>query len=182
MMFLRKWSSRLSTTRELKLLIQAVKQLITKNQAQFEVFAPRRSSFAPRRRQKKTQRQNLGVDSRQGAEVLSGRQILSPYEDDDEFSIENGNVDEIVDPNLEGSIVKECFELYLDVVMKCLAESGVERPSTGDVLQNFFAAMKLQKNGGNVQNGKFSRNDNLKDYSDLTPGIEFSDIMMSVGR
>ncbi|GAU34416.1 hypothetical protein TSUD_217560 [Trifolium subterraneum] len=77
--------------------------------------------------------------------------------------IENGNVDEIVDPNLEGNIVKECFELYLDVAMKCLAESVVERPSTGDVLENLFAAMKLQKNGGNVQNGKFSRNDNLKD-------------------
>ncbi|GAU34417.1 hypothetical protein TSUD_217570 [Trifolium subterraneum] len=60
--------------------------------------------------------------------------------------------------------------------------SGVERPSTGDVLQNLFAAMKLQKNGGNVQTEKFSRNDDLKDYSDLTPGIEFSDIMMPVGR
>ncbi|WJX28695.1 hypothetical protein P8452_17380 [Trifolium repens] len=68
------------------------------------------------------------------------------------------------------------------VAMKCLAERGVERPSTGDVLQDLFAAMKFQKNGGNVQNGKFSRNDDLKDYSDLTPGIEFSDIMMPIGR
>ncbi|CAJ2648211.1 unnamed protein product [Trifolium pratense] len=120
-------------------------------------------------------------------EVLSARQALNPCEDDDEqlnlaewakLCIENGNVDEIVDPNLEGSIVKECFELYLDVAMKCLAERGVERPSTGDVLQNLFSAMKLQKNGGNVQNGKFSRTE----YSDLTPGIEFSEIMMPVGR
>jgi hypothetical protein len=129
-------------------------------------------------------------------EVLSARHaLISPYDDDDDdddehlnlaewakFCIENGNVEEIVDPNLEGSIVKECFELYLGVAMKCLAERGVERPSTGDVLQDLFAAMKFQKNGGNVQNGKFSRNDDLKDYSDLTPGIEFSDIMMPIGR
>jgi serine/threonine protein kinase len=129
-------------------------------------------------------------------EVLSARHaLISPYDDDDDdddehlnlaewakFCIENGNVEEIVDPNLEGSIVKECFELYLGVAMKCLADRGVERPSTGDVLQDLFAAMKFQKNGGNVQNGKFSRNDDLKDYSDLTPGIEFSDIMMPIGR
>ncbi|AES97207.1 putative protein kinase RLK-Pelle-CrRLK1L-1 family [Medicago truncatula] len=119
-------------------------------------------------------------------EVLSARQALSPCDDDDDdehlnlaewakFCFENGNVEEIVDPNLEGNIVKECLELYLGIAMKCLAERGVERPSTGDVLQNLFMALQIQKNGVNVQN-------DLQDYSDLTPGIEFSDIMMPVGR
>ncbi|AES97210.1 feronia receptor-like kinase [Medicago truncatula] len=119
-------------------------------------------------------------------EVLSARQALSPCDDDDDdehlnlaewakFCFENGNVEEIVDPNLEGNIVKECLELYLGIAMKCLAERGVERPSTGDVLQNLFMALQIQKNGVNVQN-------DLQDYSDLTLGIEFSDIMMPVGR
>jgi hypothetical protein len=117
-------------------------------------------------------------------EVLSARQALSPCDDDDEhlslaewakYCFENGNVEEIVDPNLEGNIVKECLELYLGVAMKCLAERGVERPSTSDALQNLFMALQIQKNGSNVQ-------DDLQDYSDLTPGIEFSDIMMPVGR
>ncbi|KAL5078917.1 hypothetical protein RYX36_007338 [Vicia faba] len=122
-------------------------------------------------------------------EVLSSRQALSPCEeedddDDDEhlnlaewakFCYENGNVEEIVDPNLEGKIVKECLELYLGVAMECLAERGAERPTSGNVLQNLLMAMKFQKNGGNVQNV-------TQEYSDLTPGIEFSDIVMPVGR
>ncbi|XP_058775856.1 receptor-like protein kinase FERONIA [Vicia villosa] len=120
-------------------------------------------------------------------EVLSSRQALSPCEEEEEddehlnlgewakFCYENGNVEEIVDQNLEGKIVKECLELYLGVAMKCLGERGAERPSSGDVLQNLLMAIQFQKNGGNVQNV-------MQEYSDLTPGIEFSDIMMPVGR
>lgn len=125
-------------------------------------------------------------------EVLSARPAVSPCEDDEHsnlaewvvFCFENGNVEQIVDPSLEGDIVKECFEVYLGVAMKCLAERGVERPSTGEVLQSLDLAMQLQKNAGTVRDGNIHRNDNtgLQGYSDLTPGIEFSDIMMPVGR
>ncbi|KAJ1412111.1 Serine-threonine/tyrosine-protein kinase, catalytic domain [Sesbania bispinosa] len=100
------------------------------------------------------------------------------------FCFENDNVEQMVDPNLEGNIVKECFELYLEVAMKCLAEQGVERPSIGDVLQNLVLALQLQKNPGTSRDGNVHRNDNtgLQGYSDLTPGVEFSEITMPVGR
>ncbi|XP_057448065.1 receptor-like protein kinase FERONIA [Lotus japonicus] len=122
-------------------------------------------------------------------EVLTARPAIVPGEDDDEcanlaewvvFCFENGNLEQIVDSNLEGNIVKECFELYIEVAMKCLAERGVERPSIGEVLEKLVQALQLQKNSGTGVH----RNDNtgLLGYSDLTPGVEFSDIMMPVGR
>ncbi|TKY69518.1 Receptor protein kinase FERONIA [Spatholobus suberectus] len=125
-------------------------------------------------------------------EVLSSRPAVSQDEDDEHVNLaewamlcfENGRVEQIVDPNLEGNIVKECFELYLGVAMKCLAERGVERPSIGEVLENLVLAMHLQKNEGTVPDGNIHRNDNagLQGYSDLTPGVEFSEIMMPIGR
>ncbi|KAK7275018.1 hypothetical protein RIF29_16124 [Crotalaria pallida] len=126
-------------------------------------------------------------------EVLSGRPAVSPGEDDENVNLaewamvcfEKGNKEKIVDPYLEGNIVKECFEVYVGVAMKCLAERGVERPSIGDVLQNLVLAMQLEKNAGIAQDGnihKINDNTGLQGNSDLTPGIEFSDIIMQVGR
>ncbi|KAK7309906.1 hypothetical protein RJT34_07020 [Clitoria ternatea] len=126
-------------------------------------------------------------------EVLSGRPAVSVGEDDDDhlnlaewamLCFENGRVEQIMDPNLEGDIVKECFELYLGVSMKCLAERGVERPSIGEVLQNLVQAKHCQKNSDTNPDGNIPRNNDsgLQGYSDLTPGVEFSEIMMPVGR
>ncbi|KHN29954.1 Receptor-like protein kinase FERONIA [Glycine soja] len=125
-------------------------------------------------------------------EILSTRPAVIVGEDDEHVNLaewamlcfENGNLEQIVDPNLKGNIVEECFELYLGFAMKCLAERGVERPSIGEVLQNLVLAMHLQKKGGVVPDGNVQRNDNsgLQGYSDLTPGVEFSEIMMPVGR
>ncbi|XP_057759501.1 receptor-like protein kinase FERONIA [Arachis stenosperma] len=129
-------------------------------------------------------------------EVLSARPAVSQGDVDNnndeplmlaEFAklcFENGNLEQIVDPKIEGEIVKECFEVYLGVAMKCLAERGVERPSTGDVLQNLELAKRLQRNGGVTRERNTQRNSNhaLQGNSDLTPGIEFSDLIMPVGR
>jgi len=125
-------------------------------------------------------------------EVLTARPAVSVGEDGEHVNLaewtmsclENGNVEQIVDPNLKENITKECFELYLGVVMKCLAERGAERPSIGEVLENLVLAMHLQKNEGNVPNGNERRSDNvvLQGNSDLTPGVEFSEIMMPIGR
>ncbi|KAK7307033.1 hypothetical protein VNO77_39733 [Canavalia gladiata] len=125
-------------------------------------------------------------------EVLSAKPALSPCEDDEYVNLaewamlrfQNGYIEQIVDPNLEASIAKECFELYLGVAMKCVAECGVERPSIGEVLQDLVLALYLQKNEGTAQDGNVYRNDNtgMQGYSDLTPGVEFSEIMMPVGR
>jgi len=125
-------------------------------------------------------------------EVLTARPAVSVGEDDEHINLaewttsclESGNVEQIVDPNLKENIIKECFELYLGVAMKCLAERGAERPSVGEVLENLVLAMHLQKNEGRVPNGNERRNDNvvLQGNSDLTPGVEFSEIMMPIGR
>ncbi|QCD90160.1 interleukin-1 receptor-associated kinase 4 [Vigna unguiculata] len=126
-------------------------------------------------------------------EVLTARPAVSVGEDDDEHvnlaewtmsCVENGNVEQIVDPKLNEKIIKECFELYLGVAMKCLAERGAERPCIGEVLENLVLAMHLQKNEGRVQNGNERINDNvvLQGNSDLTPGVEFSEIMTPIGR
>ncbi|XP_027361601.1 receptor-like protein kinase FERONIA [Abrus precatorius] len=125
-------------------------------------------------------------------EVLSARLAVSQGEDDEQVNLaewvmscfENGSVEQIMDPSIEGSIVKECFELYLGVAMKCVAESGVERPSIGEVLQSLVQAMHCQKNASTTQDVNVNRNYNsgLQGNSDLTPGVEFSDIMMPIGR
>ncbi|WVZ12960.1 hypothetical protein V8G54_017490 [Vigna mungo] len=114
-------------------------------------------------------------------EVLTARPAVSVGEDDEHINLaewtvsclENGNVEEIVDPNLKENIIKDCFELYLGVAMKCLAERGVERPSIGEVLESLVLAMHLQKNG--------NHNAALQGNSDLTPGVEFSEIMTPIG-
>ncbi|MED6158895.1 hypothetical protein PIB30_037270 [Stylosanthes scabra] len=93
-------------------------------------------------------------------EVLSARPAVSQggVHDDNEEPLmlaefatscfENGNLEQLLDPIIEGEIIKECFEVYLGITMRCLAERGVERPSTGDVLQNLELAKRLQKNDG----------------------------------
>ncbi|MED6164646.1 hypothetical protein PIB30_092230, partial [Stylosanthes scabra] len=109
-------------------------------------------------------------------EVLSSRPALC---------FENGNLEQLVDPIIEGEIVEECLQVYLGVSMRCLAERGVERPSTGDVLQNLEIAKRLQENGGVIaRDGNMQGNGNhaLQGNSDLTPGIEFTDLMIPTGR
>ncbi|CAJ1931836.1 unnamed protein product [Sphenostylis stenocarpa] len=125
-------------------------------------------------------------------EVLTARAAVSVGEDDEHINLaewttlcfESGNVEQIVDPNLKENIIKECFELYLGVAMKCLAERGVARPSIGEVLENLVLAMHLQKNEGTVPDRNVHKNDNavLQGNSDLTPGVEFSEIMMHTAR
>ncbi|KAL2349115.1 hypothetical protein Fmac_003115 [Flemingia macrophylla] len=125
-------------------------------------------------------------------EVLCARPAVSQGEDGEHVNLaewamlcfENDRVEQIVDSNLEGKIVKECFELYFGVTMKCLAERGVERPSVGEVLENLVQAMHFQKNEGTIVNANVHRNDNagLYVHSDLTPGVEFSEIIIPVGR
>ncbi|MED6158894.1 hypothetical protein PIB30_037269 [Stylosanthes scabra] len=132
-------------------------------------------------------------------EALSARPAVSQGGDHDndedeeplmlaEFAklcFENGNLEEIVDPIIQGEIVEECLEVYLGVAMRCLAERGLERPSTADVLQNLEIAKRLQENGGVIpRDGNKQGNGNhaLQGNSDLTPGIEFSDLMIPLGR
>ncbi|KAK4268005.1 hypothetical protein QN277_024714 [Acacia crassicarpa] len=127
-------------------------------------------------------------------EVLSARPAVNPVEDDEHgnlaewalYCCENGIITQLVDPDLEGKIATESFETYIEVVKKCLAEKGEERPTMSDVLQRLVLALQLQRNADNniapTRDGKITENTDLERNSDLTPGIEFSEIMIPIGR
>ncbi|XP_028778176.1 receptor-like protein kinase FERONIA [Neltuma alba] len=125
-------------------------------------------------------------------EVISARPAVSPVEDDEHSNLadwalyccENGIETQLVDPDLEGKIAAESFETYIGVARKCLAEKGVERPTMSDVLQSLVLALQLQRKGNMVPTRDRNRTENSHSQgnSDLTPGIEFSEIMIPIGR
>ncbi|XP_028778174.1 receptor-like protein kinase FERONIA [Neltuma alba] len=125
-------------------------------------------------------------------EVISARPAVSPVEDDEHGNLadwalycwENGIATQLVDPDLEGKIAAESFETCIRVAKKCLAEKGAERPTMSDVLQSLILALQLQRNANMAPTRDCNRTENShsEGNSDLTPGIEFSEIMIPIGR
>ncbi|URE47418.1 Di-glucose binding within endoplasmic reticulum [Musa troglodytarum] len=58
---------------------------------------------------------------------------------------ENGMLDMIVDPYLKDKIAPQSFKKFVETAVKCLAETGRERPSMVDVLRNLELALQLQE-------------------------------------
>ncbi|KAI7997736.1 Receptor-like protein kinase FERONIA [Camellia lanceoleosa] len=94
----------------------------------------------------------------------------------------------IVDTSMKGTISKESFVKFLEIAMNCLAKHSVERPTMGEVLWNLELSLKLQTG---VETGKVEVLNNMEFHiattstgnnSDATPGIEFSEIVMPLGR
>ncbi|KAI6686326.1 hypothetical protein NL676_032239 [Syzygium grande] len=56
----------------------------------------------------------------------------------------SGMLGQIMDPYLQGKIDPGCFKTFTDVAVKCLAETGRERPPMGDVLWNLELALQQQ--------------------------------------
>ncbi|KAI4357970.1 hypothetical protein L6164_001882 [Bauhinia variegata] len=125
-------------------------------------------------------------------EVLSARPALSPVEDEEHanladwarYCFEKSIIDQLLDPKLQGKIVTESLDIYLGVAKKCLAEKAMMRPLMGEVLQDLALALQLQKNADSAQNRvvHIEENTSSNNNSDMTPGIEFSEIMMPLGR
>ncbi|PON74086.1 Mitogen-activated protein kinase kinase kinase [Parasponia andersonii] len=57
------------------------------------------------------------------------------------------NLEQIIDPSLEGSISTDSLMKFGEIAERCLAEFGVNRPSMGEVLQNLECALRLHKEG-----------------------------------
>ncbi|KAJ0038899.1 hypothetical protein Pint_23458 [Pistacia integerrima] len=107
-----------------------------------------------------------------------------------------GTLETIIDPYLRDKIEAGCFKTFTDIAKKCLADKGCDRPNMGDVLWNLEMALRQQEAA--VEDRICAENNNgttsyssLKidghpcigmGNSDQTPGVEFSEIMVTIGR
>ncbi|XP_062160589.1 receptor-like protein kinase FERONIA [Alnus glutinosa] len=57
----------------------------------------------------------------------------------------NGEVDQIIDPSLKGEIADECLKTFAEIVVRCLHDNGINRPSMNDVVRDLELALKLQE-------------------------------------
>ncbi|XP_058086359.1 probable receptor-like protein kinase At5g24010 [Magnolia sinica] len=59
--------------------------------------------------------------------------------------LKNGSLEEIVDPRIADQIDSNSLKKYWEIVERCLAEHGKDRPMIGDVLWNLENALQLQE-------------------------------------
>ncbi|KAK9726141.1 hypothetical protein RND81_05G192900 [Saponaria officinalis] len=72
--------------------------------------------------------------------------------------VRKGNVDEIIDPNIKGTIKPECLKKFVETAVKCLSDHGVDRPSMSDLLWNLEFSLQLQDSGDAPKGGSSARN------------------------
>ncbi|WMV56408.1 hypothetical protein MTR67_049793 [Solanum verrucosum] len=106
-----------------------------------------------------------------------------------------GQLEQIIDSNLEGKIRPDSLRKFAETAEKCLADFGVDRPSMGDVLWNLEYALQLQEaviqddpeenstilidpGASAAHNGT----PNLDDLSGVSMSKVFSQLLKSEGR
>ncbi|KAF5959988.1 hypothetical protein HYC85_001197 [Camellia sinensis] len=93
-----------------------------------------------------------------------------------------GTVDQIVDPHLTGQIVPNCLMKFGEIFEGCLRDTGIKRPTMGDVIWSLEFALQLQQivkrniNGGD---GLISPSDALLQARKMTTDDE--DDMLFLG-
>ncbi|KAM1187676.1 hypothetical protein ACFX2J_023576 [Malus domestica] len=64
----------------------------------------------------------------------------------------DGELDQIIDPNMKGKIETECLNKYVEIAMSCINDCGMERPSMNDVVRGLEFALQLHQNCGERNN------------------------------
>lgn len=147
-------------------------------------------------------------------EVLCARPVIDPTLPREMVNLaewgmkwqKRGDLGQIVDARIAGTIKPDSLRKFAETVEKCLADFGVERPTMGDVLWNLEYALQLQEaespdsevnsinrivelssqvqnmnNLGTVDEGGMVNN-SLNDLSDVSMSRVFSQLIKSEGR
>uniref|UniRef100_J3KUZ2 Protein kinase domain-containing protein n=1 Tax=Oryza brachyantha TaxID=4533 RepID=J3KUZ2_ORYBR len=112
------------------------------------------------RRQKLTDKSDVYSFGVVLLEVICARPVIDPTLPRDMINLaewaikwqKRGELDQIVDKRIAGTIRPESLRKFGETVEKCLAEYGVERPTMGDVLWNLEFVLQLQEAGPDMSN------------------------------
>ncbi|CAN8265444.1 unnamed protein product [Cochlearia groenlandica] len=122
-------------------------------------------------------------------EILCARPALNPSLPKEQVSLgdwamkckQKGNLEDIIDPNLKGKINGECLKKFADTAEKCLSDSGLERPTMGDVLWNLEFALQLQETADGTRRKTPSRGGESEEFSGSGGGEGGGDMVVNVG-
>ncbi|KAL4377749.1 hypothetical protein GQ457_02G005820 [Hibiscus cannabinus] len=76
----------------------------------------------------------------------------------------NGSLDQIIDPYLQGKINLPSFSKFGEVAISCLASEGMKRPAMSEVVYALELALKLQGSEGNGDDDNHANDSSAVDY------------------
>ena len=79
--------------------------------------------------------------------------------------IEEGTINQIIDPYLMGKVAPECFKLYIDIATSCVRNKGKDRPAIGEVELVLEHALELQERADAARNEVDQHNYPIVEYT-----------------